>query len=226
MIRVSAALSSASAAPRPCSLFQTQVDRRRSITVIQFQYHNTGLPQSFVSVQLAQQVHPRARETQHARAQNVQAAAPVPPLRLYTPSTPAHTSSLFVTPLSSFFPQIREKQLRHITSVLLSAAAACPIFDLRSMRAHYLQPPAPLAFTLSPRALELASLQPWCRDNTQRAQLLCCCCPLSTLAFRLPRAVNRCDSQRDFERSATARIMKRCFSIFAWRRWIERATMI
>jgi hypothetical protein len=56
MIRVSAALSSASAARRPCSLSQTQVCRRRSITVIQFQYHNTGLPPSFVSVQHAQQV--------------------------------------------------------------------------------------------------------------------------------------------------------------------------
>jgi hypothetical protein len=134
------------------------------------------------------------------------------------PSTPAHTSSLFVPPLPSFFPQIR-----HITSVVLSAAAACPIFDLRSMRAHYLQPPAPLAFTLSPRALEFASLQPWCRDNTQRAQLLCCSCPLSTLAFRLSRAVNRYERQRDFERSATARIMRRCFGVFAWRRWIERA---
>ena len=142
------------------------------------------------------------------------------------PSTPAHTSSLFVPPLSSFFPQIREKQLRHITSVVLSAAAACPIFDLRSMRAHYLQPPAPLAFTLSPRALELASLQPWCRDNTQRAQLLCSCCPLSTLAFRLSGAVNRYERQSDFERSATARIMRRCFGIFAWRRWIEGAPMI
>ena len=156
---------------------------------------DTGLPPSFVSVQQAQQVQ----------------------------SPPA--LPLFVPPLSSFFPQIRE-QLRHITSVVLSAAAACPIFDLRSMRAHYLQPPAPLAFTLSPRALELASLQPWCRDNTQRAQLLCSCCPLSTLAFRLSGAVNRYERQRDFERSATARIMRRCFGIFAWRRWIEGATMI
>ncbi len=97
------------------------------------------------------------------------------------------------------------------------------------MRAHFLQPPAPLAFALSPRALELASLQPRCRDNTQRAQLLCSCCPLSTLAFRLPRAVNRYDSQRDLERSAMARIMKRCFGISAWWRWIgliEGALMI
>ena len=29
---------------------------------------DTGLPPSFVSVQQAQQVHPRARQTQHARA--------------------------------------------------------------------------------------------------------------------------------------------------------------
>ena len=143
---------------------------------------------------------------------------PVPPLR---PLNPRSHLLLVCPSLSSFFPQIR-----HITSVVLSAAAACPIFDLRSMRAHYLQPPAPLAFTLSPRALELASLQPWCRDNTQRAQLLCSCCPLSTLAFRLSGAVNRYERQRDFERSATARIMRRCFGIFAWRRWIEGAPMI
>ena len=151
------------------------------------------------------------------------------PPALFTPLI--HTSSLSVPARFSFFPQIIRSHIRHIASVVLSAAAACPIFDLRSMRAHYLQPPAPLAFTLSPRALELASLQPWCRDNTQRAQLLCCCCPLSTLAFRLPRvhAVNRHDSQRDLERSATARIMKRCFGIFACRRWIgliEGALMI
>ena len=131
--------------------------------------------------------------------------------RLFRPTALPHT----------FFLSQAIRYVRQIASVVLSAAAACPIFDLRSVRAHYLQPPAPLAFTLSPRALELASLQPWCRDSTQRAQLLCSCCPLSTLAFRLPRAVNRCDSQRDFERSATARIMKRCFGIFAWRCWID-----
>ena len=145
------------------------------------------------------------------------------PPALFTPLI--HTSSLSVPARFSFFPQII-RHIRHIASVVLSAAAACPIFDLRSMRAHYLQPPAPLAFTLSPRALELASLQPWCRDNTQRAQLLCSCCPLSTLAFRLSGAVNRYERQRDFERSATARIMRRCFGIFAWRRWIEGAPMI
>ena len=145
------------------------------------------------------------------------------PPALFTPLI--YTSSLSVPARFSFFPQII-RHIRHITSVVLSAAAACPIFDLRSMRAHYLQPPAPLAFTLSPRALELASLQPWCRDNTQRAQLLCSCCPLSTLAFRLSGAVNRYERQRDFERSATARIMRRCFGIFAWRRWIEGAPMI
>ncbi len=79
--RITPALSSASAARRPCSLVQTQVYRRRSITVIRFQYHNAGLPPSFVSVQHAQQVDPRARETQHARAQNLLAAAawPAPP---------------------------------------------------------------------------------------------------------------------------------------------------
>jgi hypothetical protein len=104
---------------------------------------------------------------------------------------------------------------------VLNAAAACPIFDRRSV--HYLQPPAPLAFSLSPRALELASLQPWCRDNTQRAQLLCSCCPLSTLAFRLPRAVNRCEGSRSLELRATAHIMKHCFSVLALRLWAGSA---
>ena len=38
-----------------------------SVSPMQF-VEDKGLPPSFVSVQQAQQVHPRARETQHARA--------------------------------------------------------------------------------------------------------------------------------------------------------------
>ncbi len=107
----------------------------------------------------------------------------------------------------------------HTVVLVVNAAAACPIFGPRSLRAHPLQPPAQLVFTTSLRSLELASLQPRCRDNTQRAQLLCCSSPLSMLAFRLARAVNRRDSSRGFELMVMARIMKRCFSLFAWRPW-------
>ncbi len=75
-------------------------------------------------------------------------------------------------------------------SLVLNAAAACPIFAPRSARAHYLQPPASLGFTLSQRSLELASLQLWCRNSKQRVLLLCCCsCHMSTLAVRLARAL-------------------------------------
>jgi hypothetical protein len=106
---------------------------------------------------------------------------------------------------------------RHTVSLVLNAAAACPIFGPRSVRAHYLQPPAQLGFTLSQRSLEFASMQLWCFDNNQRVQLLCCCCPLSVLALRLARAVNRCEGSHSFEQRAIASIMKRCFSIVALR---------
>lgn len=102
---------------------------------------------------------------------------------------------------------------------MLNAAAACPVFDRRSLRAHYRRPPAQLVFTLAQRALELASLQPWCRNNAQRARLLCRSCPLSTLAFRMCRAFNRRASNRSFEVGAMAHVMKRCFGILAWRLW-------
>jgi hypothetical protein len=103
-------------------------------------------------------------------------------------------------------------------SLVLNAAAACPIFGPRSARAHYLHPPAQFNFTLSPRALELASLQLWCRDNKQRLQLLCCSsCPLSALALRLARAVTRSKGSHCVQHLPTAfkDIVKRCFSAFA-----------
>jgi hypothetical protein len=65
------------------------------------------------------------------------------------------------------------------------------------------------------------SLQLWCRDNMQRAQLLCYSCSLSGLAFRLARAVSRHDGSRSFERQIVSHISKRCFSVCAWRLWIE-----
>ena len=132
----------------------------------------------------------------------------------------AHHQLLF----SSLFAQLKET-----FALVLRAAAACTIFDRRSQRPHLFQPskqllpemPAQHDFFLSQRALELASLQPWCRDIAQRVLLLCCCCPLSTLASRLSRDdVNR-HSMTSIELCSTSRIMKRCFSGFVWRLWIE-----
>ena len=76
---------------------------------------------------------------------------------------------------------------------------------------HYLQPPPQLAFKLPPRLLELASLQPWC-NGRQRVRLLRCCRPLSTLAIRLAREVEREGGCR-LQWSAVARIMARCFAV-------------
>ena len=104
---------------------------------------------------------------------------------------------------------------RLMVSLVLNAAAACPIFGPRSMRAHYLQPPAQLGCMLPQRSLGFASLQIWCHDNKQRVQLLCCCCPLSILAFCLARTVNGREGSRSFNHICSARIMKRCFSIAA-----------
>jgi hypothetical protein len=82
------------------------------------------------------------------------------------------------------------------------------------LRAHYLQPPPQLGFNLPERLLELASLQPWCHSSKQRLRLLCCCCPLSTLAFRLVYQVNRERGGR-LQCSAVACIMARCLSVSA-----------
>jgi hypothetical protein len=98
--------------------------------------------------------------------------------------------------------------------LVLNAAAACPDFGRRTARAHYLQPPPQLAFKLPPRLLELASLQPWCHGNKQRVRLLCCCRPLSTLAIRLAREVDREGGCR-LQWSAVARIMARCLAVCA-----------
>jgi hypothetical protein len=100
--------------------------------------------------------------------------------------------------------------------LVLNAAASCPIFDARSLRAHYLQPPAPLAPTLSPRSLERALLQELLfRDNKQRVQLMCCSASLSTVACRLSGVSNRSEACQHWQ--VIGSIMKRCFSIFAAR---------
>ena len=110
-------------------------------------------------------------------------------------------------------------QLRHILCLVSDAAAACPVFGRRTARAHYLQPPPQLAFKLPPRMLELASLQPWCHGNKQRVRLLCCCRPLSVLAFRLARANCRHEGHRAMEQRAIACIMMRGIRMPVLRMW-------
>jgi hypothetical protein len=74
-------------------------------------------------------------------------------------------------------------------SLVLSAAAACYVFDRRSWRAHYLQPPAQLGFdAVTARLLELSSMQLHIDCIDQRPQLLCCGNLLSMVALRLARA--------------------------------------
>jgi len=62
--------------------------------------------------------------------------------------------------------------------------------------------------------LELASLQPWCHGNKQRVRLLRCCRPLSILAIRLAREVDREGGCR-LQWSAVARIIARCLAVCA-----------
>ena len=110
-------------------------------------------------------------------------------------------------------------QRRHIMCLVLNAAAACPDFGRRTARAHYLQPPPQLRFPLSQHSLAIASLQLWFRDNKQRGQLLCCSGALFDLVFRLARAANKQESRFfEFEVCFIATIMRRCFSVYAWRR--------
>jgi hypothetical protein len=102
-------------------------------------------------------------------------------------------------------------------SLVLSAAAACPIFGRCPVRALGLQPHALLGIAPSQRLLQqLESLQLQCR-RSQRLQLVCCGCPLSTVAFRLACA-NDGDSL-GLQRTAAALVMRRCLSGFAWRHW-------
>ena len=120
--------------------------------------------------------------------------------------------------LSPPFPSLHcQMCVRHAACLVLSAAAACPIFGRRSLHAQYLQPPAQLGFKPS---LELLSMQLRCRDNGQRVRLLCCSCPLSILAFRLAGAVDR--HTPGLQHRVVAHMMKRCFSVLAWRLWTGR----
>jgi hypothetical protein len=107
-------------------------------------------------------------------------------------------------------------------ALVLNAAAACPIFSRRRVNAHYLQPPSQIGIMPSQRSLEVASLQLlWCNVTSRRngfhrkklLRLLCCCGPLSTLAFRLSRTRDRHEGHRSFEHRVIAHIMKQCFSI-------------
>ncbi len=144
------------------------------------------------------------------------------PLAAPTPNH-THASPRFLSRATPQQPQTASSspvvQLRHHVSLFLNVAAACPVFGRRTARAHYLQPPAQLAFKLPPHLLELAfSLQPWCHGR-QRLQLLISCCPLSTVAFRLARVTGRHESHRAVEQKIIARILMRCISISALQDW-------
>jgi len=110
-----------------------------------------------------------------------------------------------------------ERLTRHSMSLVLSAAAACPIFGRCPVRALGLQPHALLGIAPSQRLLQqLESLQLQCR-RSQRLQLVCCGCPLSTVAFRLACANDGVSFS--VQRTAAALVMRRCLSGFAWRHW-------
>ena len=128
-----------------------------------------GLPRSFIGAEQAQQVRRDAREMKPDQNTNVQPLA-------------APTSNR-----------------KHASPRLPSSAAPQQPQALLTARAHYLQPPPQLAFKLPPRLLELASLQPWCHGNNQRLRLLIICRPLSVVAFRLARAINRREGSRSLE---------------------------
>jgi ubiquitin-conjugating enzyme E2 D/E len=101
--------------------------------------------------------------------------------------------------------------------LVLNAAAACPLFSARSLRAHCLQPPTQLAPTLSQRLLDHALLQELlCRGNKQRVQLVCCSASLSALACCLSGVSHR--SKVKYEHWwVIGSIMRRCYSIFSAR---------
>jgi hypothetical protein len=129
-----------------------------------------------------------------------------------------YTLTLIIV-LTCVTPQPRSQLLLHISSLILNASAVGVFFGPRSVGAHYLQPHAQLGFTRSRRSLDRAMMQLRCDGNKQRVLLLCHCGPLFALAFLLPRSVNKHAGSCSFEHRATARIMKRCFSVFATRIW-------
>jgi hypothetical protein len=136
-----------------------------------------------------------------------------------------------------WLPIIRFRHHCHaLSSLVLHAAAACPIFGRRAVHAglHYLQPPAMFTIRPSQRALEFA-VKLWpdggrgaCRKmlHRQRLQLLCCSCPLSALAFRLARviilnssAIYRHEGSRSRQQWVVSLIMRRCLRVCLWRLW-------
>jgi hypothetical protein len=121
------------------------------------------------------------------------------------------SASIHLKRVTSFSPQL-QSVFRQIMGLVFSAAAACPdLWDRRSGRALFSQPPAQLQ-----HSHEFASLLPlFCSDNRQRVQLLCFCC---TLASRLALPVNTREGSRSLQR-AIARIMQRCLCVFARRLW-------
>lgn len=117
-----------------------------------------------------------------------------------------------------WLPIIRFRHHCHaLSSLVLHAAAACPIFGRRAVHAglHYLQPPAMFTIRPSQRALEFA-VKLWpdggrgaCRKmlHRQRLQLLRFCCVLGAVASRL----SFIDKQNS-GRGVAARVMCRCLN--------------
>jgi ubiquitin-conjugating enzyme E2 D/E len=118
---------------------------------------------------------------------------------------PAPFKTCCVVHSSAAWPAYSTKQIRAL-NLVLSAAAACTIFGARG---SFLYPPVHAGTTLSQRSLDLSLLRLLLRsDNKQRLQLMCCSCPLTTLARRLAAAFSFDDERRRVIRS----IMMRYFS--------------
>lgn len=106
---------------------------------------------------------------------------------------------------------------RLIMCLVVSAAAASPVFGPRSFRASQLQPPPQLGIRLVccrqgidhdlTRLLAQAARHPHLQET--RLQLLCSGCPLSILAARLASCI-RHDGRRYCELKMIAYIMRRC----------------
>jgi hypothetical protein len=113
----------------------------------------------------------------------------------------------FTLQLSSFCLQHR----CHKFSLVLNAAAVCSIFSRSRVNVYGLLPSARVGMNPSLRLVELALLQRWCPDNLhkERLMLLCCSCPLSTLASRLACA----DHTGQGNQLMFEQIIKRIFSI-------------
>lgn len=108
-------------------------------------------------------------------------------------------------------------QYRLIMCLVVSAAAASPVFGPRSFRASQLQPPPQLGIRLVccrqgidhdlTRLLAQAARHPHLQET--RLQLLCSGCPLSILAARLASCI-RHDGRRYCVLKMIAYIMRRC----------------